>query len=71
MVFNSETGRRITRDVTATATSVLSSVGGSLGLCTGFSILSLAEMVYYLFRTAAAAASVGDRMPRERPRERQ
>ena len=45
--FSSNTGRRTVKDVRMTWTEILGSVGGSLGLFTGFSLLSLCELLYF------------------------
>ena len=40
--------QKITRDVKITTTTFLSNVGGLLGLCQGFSIISFIEIIYFL-----------------------
>ncbi len=60
VIFNSDVGHRITKDVSTTWYDILSSVGGTLGLCTGFSVLSLFELFYYLGRGFSAKHVIYD-----------
>ncbi len=55
VLFNSNNGRRFVRDVRMTYADMVGSIGGSLGLFTGFSILSICELLYYLGRIVTAA----------------
>ena len=45
--FDSPTFDRITKDRAAKFTDMLSAIGGTMGLLTGFSIISGAEIVYF------------------------
>ena len=40
----------VTKDVAATFTDMLSTVGGTFGLLTGFSLISAVEILYFLAR---------------------
>ena len=40
--------REIKRDVKISTTTFLSNIGGLLGLCQGFSIISLIEILYFI-----------------------
>lgn len=42
--------KRIIRDESMTRTSFVANVGGLLGLCMGFSMVSIAEILYFLFK---------------------
>ena len=44
---------RITKDVRAKFEDMLSTIGGTLGLLTGFSIISGVEILYFIIRTLA------------------
>ena len=48
--FNTATYDKIERDKKVTFASQLSLVGGTMGLLTGFSILSGVEIIYYAIR---------------------
>lgn len=42
--------KRIIRDESMTRTSFVANVGGLLGLCMGFSMVSIAEILYFVFK---------------------
>ena len=46
--FDTPTFDKITKDNAAKITDMLSAIGGTLGLLTGFSIISGVEIVYFL-----------------------
>ena len=46
--FETATYDEVERDVKLTTTAALGLVGGTMGLLTGFSILSGVEIIYYL-----------------------
>ena len=48
--FDTPTFDRITKDKSAKFVDMLAAFGGSMGLLTGFSIISGVEIVYYLIR---------------------
>ena len=48
--FNTDTYDEIERDVKVTVTAQVGLIGGTMGLLTGFSILSGVEILYYLGR---------------------
>ena len=37
------------KDVVITPTTLIANIGGLMGLCMGFSLISLAEIIYYIF----------------------
>ena len=45
--FNTPTFDRITKDKSAKFVDMLSAIGGTMGLLTGFSIISAVEIVYF------------------------
>ena len=45
--FDTPTFNRITKDRAAKFVDMLSAIGGTLGLLTGFSIISAVEILYY------------------------
>ena len=45
--FDTPTFDRVTMDEAAKFTNILATVGGTMGLFTGFSIISLLEIVYF------------------------
>ena len=45
--FDSAFVTKVTKDAKVTTADYLSNIGGTLGLCTGFSIISLAEVIYW------------------------
>ena len=45
--FDTSTFDKITKDKALKVTQVLSAVGGTMGLFTGFSIISAVEILYY------------------------
>ena len=47
--FDTPTFDRITKDRAAKFVDMLSAIGGTMGLLTGFSIISGAEILYYIF----------------------
>ena len=47
MYFYSTTFDRITKDDAAKFVDMLSAIGGTMGLLTGFSIISAVEIVYF------------------------
>ena len=48
--FNTPTFDQITRDDAAKTVDMLSAIGGTMGLLTGFSIISAVEIVYFAAR---------------------
>ena len=48
--FDSPTFDRITKDRAAKFTDMLSAIGGTMGLLTGFSIISGVEIVYFVWK---------------------
>ncbi len=46
----------IVRDEKMTRTSFVANVGGLLGLCMGFSLVSVAEILYYMFKRQTMVA---------------
>ncbi len=46
----------IVRDEKMTRTSFVANVGGLLGLCMGFSLVSVAEIIYYMFKRQTMVA---------------
>ena len=48
--FDTATYDKIERDVKVTVNAQLGLIGGTMGLLTGFSILSAVEIIYYLSR---------------------
>ena len=48
--FDTPTFNRITKDRAAKFVDMLSAIGGTMGLLTGFSIISGIEIIYFLFR---------------------
>ncbi len=59
VLFSSNSARRVERSARVAWTDALGSVGGSLGLFTGFSLLSLCELVYFAAKAACAVMRVG------------
>ena len=47
--FDTPTIERITKDRAAKFVDMLSAIGGTMGLLTGFSIISGVEILYYIF----------------------
>ena len=45
--FDTPTFNRITKDRAAKFVDMLSAIGGTMGLLTGFSIISAVEMIYF------------------------
>ena len=45
--FDTPTFDRITKDSAAKMTDMFSSIGGTMGLLTGFSIISAVEIIYF------------------------
>ena len=50
--FETPTLDKITKDKAAKFVSILSAIGGTMGLLTGFSIISGVEIAYFLFKIA-------------------
>ena len=50
--------KRIVRDEKVTVTSFVANVGGLLGLCMGFSLVSVVEMVYFVIKEKICTAFV-------------
>ena len=50
--FNTPTVDQITKDAKANIMTQISVIGGTLGLFTGFSIMSGLEILYFVFRIA-------------------
>ena len=48
--FDTPTFDRVTKDRAAKFVDMLSAIGGTMGLLTGFSIISAVEILYFLFR---------------------
>ena len=48
--FDTPTFDRITKDRAAKFVDMLSAIGGTMGLLTGFSIISAVEIVYFLLK---------------------
>lgn len=46
--FDSPTFDRIKKDKSAKTVDMLSAIGGTMGLLTGFSIISAVEIIFYL-----------------------
>ena len=46
--FDAQTFDRITKDRAAKFVDMLSAIGGTMGLLTGFSIISAVEILYFL-----------------------
>ena len=46
--FDSPTFDRIKKDKSAKIVDILSAIGGTMGLLTGFSIISAVEIIFYL-----------------------
>ena len=49
-MFKTPKFEKITKDRAAKFVDMLSAIGGTVGLLTGFSIISAVEIVYYAFR---------------------
>ena len=54
--FDTPTFDRITKDRAAKFVDMLSAIGGTMGLLTGFSIISGVEILYFIAKLAAAFA---------------
>ena len=48
--FDASTFDRITKDRAAKFVDMLSAIGGTMGLLTGFSSISGVEIIYFIFR---------------------
>ena len=48
--FDTPTFDRVTKDSAAKFVDMLSAIGGTMGLLTGFSIISGVEILYYMFK---------------------
>ena len=48
--FDTPTLDRITKDRAAKFVDMLSAIGGTMGLLTGFSIISAVEIIYFLIK---------------------
>ena len=48
--FDTPTFIRITKDRSAKFVDMLSAIGGTMGLLTGFSIISGVEILYFIFK---------------------
>ena len=55
--FNTDTYDKIVNDVSVTLADQLSAIGGTMGLFTGFSILSAVEIVYYSMKFCSSFMS--------------
>ena len=55
--FDATTFDRITKDRAAKFVDMLSAIGGTMGLLTGFSIISGVEIIYFTVRGIAYACS--------------
>ena len=49
--FGTQTFDRIEKDVAAKFVDMLSAIGGTMGLLTGFSIISGVEIIYFAVKT--------------------
>ena len=49
--FETPTFERVTKDRAAKFVDMLSAIGGTMGLLTGFSIISGVEIIYFIFKT--------------------
>ena len=54
--FNAPVFDKITKDRSAKFVDILSAIGGTMGLLTGFSIISGVEIVYFAFKIAIGYA---------------
>ena len=54
LYFNTPTFDRIEKDRAAKFVDMLSAIGGTMGLLTGFSIISGVEIIYFVAKMAAA-----------------
>ena len=52
IVFNTPKYEKITKDRAAKFVDQLSAIGGTMGLLTGFSIISGVEIIYFIIKTA-------------------
>ena len=50
--FETPTFERVTKDKAAKFVDILSAIGGTMGLLTGFSIISGVEIVYFAIKIA-------------------
>ena len=50
--FDTPTFDRITKDDAAKPVQMLSAIGGTMGLLTGFSIISAIEIIYFVIKFA-------------------
>ena len=57
--FDTETYDNIEKDVKVTINAQLGLIGGTMGLLTGFSILSGVEIIYYLAKFIISLRPVG------------
>ena len=48
--FDTPTFDRVTKDRAAKPVDMLSAIGGTMGLLTGFSIISAVEIVYFIIK---------------------
>ena len=48
--FDTPTFDKITKDTTAKFSDMLSAIGGTMGLLTGFSIISAVEIIYFAIK---------------------
>ena len=55
--FNTDTYDKIVNDVSVTLADQLSAIGGTMGLFTGFSILSVVEIVYFTMKFCSSFMS--------------
>ena len=53
--FDTPTFDRITKDRAAKFVDMLSAIGGTMGLLTGFSIISAVEIIYFVAKIMADA----------------
>ena len=51
--FDTSTFDRITQDRASKLENMLSAIGGTMGLLTGFSLISLVEIVYFTIKIVA------------------
>ena len=53
--FDTTTFDKITRDRSAKFVDMMSAIGGTMGLLTGFSIISGIEILYFMFKITISA----------------
>ena len=66
ILFHATTFDRITKDKAAKFVDMLSAIGGTMGLLTGFSIISGAEIVYFAVKIILGALRKGCKKRKEK-----